>query len=394
MMDLHYSFYQQLFKLVAPRERKRLPGADDARNAMGVHRPQELVRLLTVPFKAHERRRKFSFVPKATPVHTNQPAKTDEAVRSPILSLPVEIKQMIFGWLDDLEDRMSLGLTCTYFWSLALSSMHNKWVSNMGNWAGKNIVFVGMDANAGDYPPGLFSEEEKAALPLQKKHTPTFSSDKRPVSLYELAKSKYSKDQLPYQCDPLHNFLRCLLRGMSRGDLEDFSHPGVVARIADLDDLEEKDFYPTDQPWILRNLTTKEFVRAEAIALKPKFIHGPRIEGLGFGHIVLSRICWSSKPILKINSPMNVARGVWAGHRFDITTVPRHEEATKGEEWVDVSQEVLDEINIIYCRQFGANWRERFMNSPYDGRDTLLEARPGWYNAWDRHTPSDTVRDD
>ena len=50
-------------------------------------------------------------------------------------------------------------------------------------------------------------------------------------------------------------------------------------------------FYPEDVPWILRNLTTQEYVRSDAIALKPEHIHGPNIKFLGFGEVVLSRIC-------------------------------------------------------------------------------------------------------
>jgi hypothetical protein len=41
-------------------------------------------------------------------------------------------------------------------------------------------------------------------------------------------------------------------------------------------------FYPEDQPWILRNLTTHEYVRSQAIALKPEYIHGPNTDFIGF----------------------------------------------------------------------------------------------------------------
>lgn len=51
-----------------------------------------------------------------------------------------------------------------------------------------------------------------------------------------------------------------------------------------------------------------------------------------------------------------IHRGVWAGHRFDITTRRRHDESTRGEEWEDVSEEVADEIAGIWESQFGPNW--------------------------------------
>jgi hypothetical protein len=68
---------------------------------------------------------------------------------------------------------------------------------------------------------------------------------------------------------------------------------------------------------------------------------------LGFGEVVLSRICWSSDPTI-INMPYNgkIHRGVWAGHCFGITTRARHEQDVK-EEWKDVSEEVAKEIASI-----------------------------------------------
>ncbi|KAM0445324.1 hypothetical protein ACHAO4_009736 [Trichoderma viride] len=119
-----------------------------------------------------------------------------------------------------------------------------------------------------------------------------------------------------------------------------------------------RDYFPRDQPWILRNLTTKQFVRAEAIALKLEFIKGPHIIGLGFGEVLLSRISWTSAA-LNMEDPANIRRGIWAGHCFDITTLTRHERKTNGDaEWTDVSDEVVTEIATIWESYFGADWRE------------------------------------
>lgn len=37
------------------------------------------------------------------------------------------------------------------------------------------------------------------------------------------------------------------------------------------------DFFPADQPWILRNPTTQEYVRSEAIAIKPEILMAPTL---------------------------------------------------------------------------------------------------------------------
>jgi hypothetical protein len=110
----------------------------------------------------------------------------------------------------------------------------------------------------------------------------------------------------------------------------------------------DREFLPRNEPWILRNLTNKQFVRSEAIALKPEFIHGPDINVIGFGEVLLLRICWSSAPAVGMEDPTNICRGVWAGHRFDITTLARHQKETGDEDdWVDVSDEVAEEIATI-----------------------------------------------
>lgn len=115
------------------------------------------------------------------------------------------------------------------------------------------------------------------------------------------------------------------------------------------------DFYPEDQPWILRNLTTREHVRSEAIAIKPEYIHGPNIDILGFGEVVLSRICWSTDESCGMTT--DISRGIWAGHRFDITTVDKHRKGCSGQDnWKDVSEEVASEIEKIWRDQFGDDW--------------------------------------
>ena len=98
------------------------------------------------------------------------------------------------------------------------------------------------------------------------------------------------------------------------------------------------DFYPEDQPWILRDLTTQEYVRFEAIAIRPEYIHGPNIDVLDFGEVVWSRVCWSTETDCSMEYANNLHRDLWAGHRFDITTLDRHKQGSlEGAEWKDVS---------------------------------------------------------
>jgi hypothetical protein len=52
-----------------------------------------------------------------------------------------------------------------------------------------------------------------------------------------------------------------------------------------------------------------------------------------------------------------ISRGIWAGHRFDITTLAKHESETDSAEWSDVSSEVAKEIADIWAGEYGADLR-------------------------------------
>lgn len=55
----------------------------------------------------------------------------------------------------------------------------------------------------------------------------------------------------------------------------------------------------------------------------------------------------------------NIHRGVWAGHRFDITTLDRHKQGfLEGTEWKDVSEEVANWVESIWRNELGENWRD------------------------------------
>lgn len=109
---------------------------------------------------------------------------------------------------------------------------------------------------------------------------------------------------------------------------------------------DKEDFYPANQPRILRNLTTKEYVGSEETSIKPDQIAGgTSTDGLDFfGEVVLSRICWSSP----YSDFCGIFREIWAGHKFDITTISQHQESLSDEIlWKDVSAEVRAEIAEI-----------------------------------------------
>ncbi|KJZ68641.1 hypothetical protein HIM_11971 [Hirsutella minnesotensis 3608] len=272
--------------------------------------------------------------------------------------LPTELHQLIFFHIEYIEDVVSLGLVNQRLCDIAREELRTYFCEHFGPWAHQKIVCVGEYAEPNDYPPGLFSDAELEAL------------SKEQIEVYDEGTEQY----IVMTPSTLNHFT---LPGVSRMQqepsifqesfrLRDYFSDLPASEDAALISIglppwtnEGREYFPTNQPWILRNLTTKQFVRAEAIALKPEFIHGPNIEVLGFGEVILSRICWSSSAAWGIADPTNICRGRWAAHCFDITTLAKHQEETSnGGGWTDASDEVAKEIATIWESNFGTDWRE------------------------------------
>lgn len=127
----------------------------------------------------------------------------------------------------------------------------------------------------------------------------------------------------------------------------------------DVDEIEKalrldiSQFYPGGN-WILRNLTTWDYVRHGMIPLTSEQSFG------GFDEAVLSWICWSTNPSYPTRYVEGLRRGNWAEQCFDITILERHREKMRAEEWTDISEEVATEIATIRDSKYGScqQWME------------------------------------
>ena len=278
--------------------------------------------------------------------------------------LPTELHLLIFDHVESIEDVVCLGLTSRYFWTIGRKYLHNYLASFLGQWAGQKLVCVGEDVDPGDLPPGLFSTDEAdesrqrtIAIPYGHDYSGegVFSPAPSPLAHFTFPSISDMEGDITLESKALAIFFACRERCTDRVD------PAFEFARSDIW-LTESSYLPEDHSWILRNLTTREFVRAEAIALKPEFIHGPHIDYVGFGEVLISRICWAVPSHLHMTDevPLHISRGVWAGHCFDVTTTERHnqDEVVKGVAWKDVSEEVAAEIASIWGSEFGPKWRE------------------------------------
>ncbi|GAB1311635.1 F-box domain containing protein [Madurella fahalii] len=260
--------------------------------------------------------------------------------------LSPELHRLIFTFIERIEDIICLGLANRYFWAIGRGRMHDYYASFLGRWAHENIVCVGEDVKPDDYPPGLFSAEELDVL-RQKTRDILYDWD------YD-DDDDMAETNVPFT---LHHFTfpsvsteeEVFLRGHSLALVGRFSSlrisedPAFTCICSEIL-VREETYFPPDQQWILRNLTMKQFVRSEAIALKPEFLHGPSISVLGFGELVMSRICWSTSSSVR--------------HCFDITMLARHRDEIHEVGWSDLSDEVAREIAGIWESEYGPDWRE------------------------------------
>ncbi|KAM5542363.1 hypothetical protein V8D89_003822 [Ganoderma adspersum] len=114
--------------------------------------------------------------------------------------------------------------------------------------------------------------------------------------------------------------------------------------------------YPSG-PRALCNLSKGEYVREDALrtARGARLGVGRRIE---WGHVLLTRICWSSSSESGMPGDGNVnerlCRGPWAGDRVCITSVDVLPELEGGRAWRDASAEVEEVLSGVWKTDTGA----------------------------------------
>lgn len=255
---------------------------------------------------------------------------------------PSTIHHQIFSYLDVVEDVLRFSLTNRYFWAVGLSHIEQQIINSLAQWAGEKIICVSDKSNPHDFPPGLLNATEADEVRELNK-------------VYDLSKFSIRNTYKKIGGPPLSQRLQ---RWFLDYEASHYMGSANRAEIMMGPKPEILEFYPRDQRWILRNLTTRESVRGEVIALKEEFIHGPQIEVFGFAEVLISRISWSSEPE-KIGGGDHITRGKWAGHQFDITPLACLQEKHGKEGWRDVSIEILREIDLTLGVQLGDDWRDQ-----------------------------------
>lgn len=261
-------------------------------------------------------------------------------------ALPAELIGMVFDRLD-IVNALRLTLAAQRFWEIGWPYMEKKLMGFMGPWAGHRLVCLGESPIEG-YPPDMLNKDEKEEL-AKGLNADEYDDDwddeydivqGSPVDLITLVESRYCKTG-PDVPPPL---LVQNLQEVAIDQIQTMPRPMTSRLFEFLSSRHLSVFFPDDQKWVLRNLTTHEFIRSEALAGNSSQT-GRHIKDLGFEHLILFRTFWSSSSWSAEFNRRSVHHGIWAGHRFEITVLDRHTKSMQsGVAWKDISEDAIKDM--------------------------------------------------
>ncbi len=185
-------------------------------------------------------------------------------------------------------------LTAERFWDIGWVNLTEFIMFFLRPWAGHRIICSGDEGSCGDNPMEILTEEEQEEL-HDGVSEDEFNTDELgdygqgEISLFKLARCRFV--EIASDIDPHRVLLKTALDECSGLPP---SKRRIVLNFAMTD---ISDYYPGNEIWILRNLTTHEFVRADELSVRSSQpSNGPHIGFPGLGEVILYRICWSSSP--------------------------------------------------------------------------------------------------
>ncbi|KAJ6488968.1 hypothetical protein C8R45DRAFT_993295, partial [Mycena sanguinolenta] len=298
------------------------------------------------------------------PIYFPQTAHQNSA----LVNLHVEMIWEIYSHLDDFSDVVCLTVTCQPMWNIGRRRIYDSVATVVGfSWAGDRIVCLGDYLEEDEIP-----EHEHLLTPEEAEGFTGVDDEDQEYSFYRYPFRYVSHRGGTFSAwNLVHN---SLLSGR-RGSLSDFdSYYHSFHRLVDVG-------YTAPlpaQPAVLRNLSRHQYIRESALIAWKKESGIARAEDVGFGEIVLSRICFSTNGSVNMVWDGNIHRGVWAGDRFDIVASDWLE-GLEGEDaatWTDVSADVLKEVGGIWRSEYEPDGINENSYSEDEGEVGLEENKP------------------
>ncbi|KAF8058663.1 hypothetical protein FPV67DRAFT_1785727 [Lyophyllum atratum] len=282
-------------------------------------------------------------------------------------TLPTELVSMILEEVEDLADLICFVLTCQRYFEIGRPILEARFEDTLTySWAGNRLICFGDNAEFDDLPEGMLTEDEKELI--DKKYPPCDPDKNNNYGLWEQLSFVQTlqpdshlnqKRVIFHQENPRLSYY--FMRLQETWDYHERVHnrPRVGwAGMRDVEVLNKLTKTTSRGPvsemygsYVLRNLTTKEYIRGAAICEAWDTPDLPYLRALRFMHLLVLRITWSHDSSLNIRyyGPIEVHRGVWAGHRFDFVDIKtvEDEQGTIGD-WKDVSDDVIDELVAVF----------------------------------------------
>ena len=243
---------------------------------------------------------------------------------------------MVFRKTDDLYEAACLALADGRLFEIGLVRLDKLRELCYANWAGDRIICLGINSDIRHYPEPL-----KSAMKQEREWMKTLEGDElcqgSSASMHWRIQRHYTPLVEPYDRLSLAPFYRRMWR--SPYDLRAF-------------DILIRPTYPDSTEQVLCNLSKGEYVRAAALPVPVISEQEPLygwISQVSLAHALLSRICWAprvyfSTPYAYTNEPDPIRRGVWAGDRFEVTTMDR---LKRDISWQDVGDEFAESLTAI-----------------------------------------------
>ncbi|KAG6901309.1 hypothetical protein C0995_013879 [Termitomyces sp. Mi166 len=254
--------------------------------------------------------------------------------------LTTEVVDKMFGEVDDPVDLINVMTTCQRHWDIGRRHLENlvKVFFVVTSWAGDRLICLSDHAELEDLPEGMLTECEVMKIENYRSR-----SLWRAIRVIQTPRPR-TPAVIPLKIVGAIRSSKDLLRGLK-------SYPtwsartdicGALQNLIQITDMNFGNFYKGHM--VFRNLTVKEYVRGD-IWNMPRDSRFPG-KRLKFEHVLYIRIIWSVPGLSGYQCPLDIRRGAWAGHRFDISDVKNvmGEDGIMVDGWRDVTEEVISEV--------------------------------------------------
>jgi hypothetical protein len=242
-------------------------------------------------------------------------------------TLSNELVDMVISYVSTCDsDLIAFGLSCQSSWERIVHCMQTRYIKNAAPWAGKKIALQGSWSTT---LPEPFKENELAEKIVENAEfwvnrylsrclycfmedegTAPRTIKTQEESLLKVMDQHFAQSKIPrWTWAELKEQLRC------------------------------PDLFPLDRDWILRNLTTQEYLTDSFKTSLVPVTEVRLVEAL------LMRILWTN--LSSWFDTQDGYQGRWAGHCFDIVTTEEHVKEEGSREWKNVTDDWMRRQNEL-----------------------------------------------